>query len=495
MKKQLLKSSTFRFIEIAVATILSILLTPYLIHNLGAENYGLWILLLSTLGWFNFIDLGFSYAVQRNITIYLEQQSNHKINQVFSVAIVLFSTLGLIATLGILTLAIYPSLLGVEGSIRHTASISLSFLAIKVLLDFIMNSFHGFYAAYLRQDIDAKISTLNTIIKSVCIYYLILDFNIYGAVAATIFADIITHSLKIYFAKKLHPSFKFQLHLVKFIEVKKLFAFSKHLVLNGIAKSANQRVDPIIISHLLNLNTLALFSIISGLVTKVEAFVNSAVGIFQAPLTKLVARGAPIEGVFKQIVSINYFIVLIFYTPLAILAEDFIYLWIGPEYTGAAELAPILGMAFICKTISRPVSSLLLAQSNHKLLSVVNLFGTVINIAISIVLGGMFGLLGIAISTAISFFITDVLLHFYLLKRYTQFSILNTSIRFFVTCFLYCFFIVVGKYLMLNFTYLSWLELIALGALLFASISFSSYMIVLQKPLRHKLVNMIIKRN
>ena len=67
MKQQLIKSSTFRTLEILIITVISLVMTPYLIHHLGDVHYGLWILILSALGWFNFIDLGFSYAIQRNI--------------------------------------------------------------------------------------------------------------------------------------------------------------------------------------------------------------------------------------------------------------------------------------------------------------------------------------------------------------------------------------------------------------------------------------------
>ena len=74
MKQQLLKSSIFRTIEIIIITLISLVLTPYLIHHLGDEHYGLWILILSALGWFNFIDLGFAYAIQRNIVLALEKK-------------------------------------------------------------------------------------------------------------------------------------------------------------------------------------------------------------------------------------------------------------------------------------------------------------------------------------------------------------------------------------------------------------------------------------
>lgn len=209
MKEKLLKSSFFRVIEIVIVTLISLAMTPYLIKHLGDENYGLWLLILSTLGWFNFIDLGFSSAVKREIAIALEKDDNHRINVVFSVSVVLFGSLGLIATSCLLLLALQPDMLGINLVNQSTAATALSILAFKVLLDFIMNSYHGFFTAYLRMDIDANISLLNTIIKSVMVYFLIVDMNILGAVIATISADVIAHGLKIVYAKKLNNAFKF----------------------------------------------------------------------------------------------------------------------------------------------------------------------------------------------------------------------------------------------------------------------------------------------
>ena len=114
MKEKLVKSSVFRVIEIVTVTIISLALTPYLIKHLGDENYGLWLLILSTLGWFNFIDLGFSSAVKREIAIALEKADNHRINVVFSVAVVLFGTLGAFAASCLLLLALVPEALGIN---------------------------------------------------------------------------------------------------------------------------------------------------------------------------------------------------------------------------------------------------------------------------------------------------------------------------------------------------------------------------------------------
>lgn len=491
MKKALLRSSFFSAAEIVIVSLISLALTPYLIKHLGDDDYGLWILIISVLGWFSFIDLGFSYAVQRNIVMALEKADHHRINVVFSVSVALFSVLGAIAALCAGVIALFPSILGIDPEKEITTGVALGLLSIKVFFDFLMCCFHGFYSAYLRQDIDAKLSTLNTIIKSALVFYLILDWNIYGAVIATLTADIITHALKIYFAHRLHPDFKFVFHLVKFQEVKDLFAYSKHLVLLGIAESINNRIDPVIISHLLGLKFVAIYNVISSLVMHIESLVQAVVRVFQPVFTKKVAVDADVSDVFRDIISINFFTVLILYAPLAILAEDFILLWIGPDYAEAGALAPILGLAFLCKSVSRPINNLLLAKAQHQLLSVVNIIGAIVNIALSVSLGTIWGLKGIAIATCVGFFISDVILHLYLLNRYTDQSIAVPFFQFAKMAAFYVGIVYLGLHILTYWPPLGWLELFLAAVVCFVSGLVIAWPFVLVSTIKTKLWSMV----
>jgi len=459
MKKLLLRSSSFRFLEVASSSILSIILTPFLIHHLGDSNYGLWLLVLATLGWFNFLDLGLSYAVQRGIVFALEKKDEARVNSIFSVAVTLFSILGSVATAFVVILAFFPHLLGVEERLRDTTFYVLIILAFKVLLDFMMNSFHGFFTAYLRMDIDANISLLNKVVKSFLIFILIKDLNIYGAVIATMVSDILSHSLKIFYAKKLNNKFCFKWDLVRFSEVKELFSFSKHLIATGIANSIKRKADPVVIAHVLGLKYVALYGVISNLTSHIEGLVSAIVGVFQPVFTKKVAQQKSIDSSYKNILSLNFVVVVAFYIPLAILAENFILLWIGPEYSDVSILAFALGFAYSCKSISRPVSSLLLAQANHKLLSVVNLFGAMLNIILSIFLANHYGLQGVAVATAISFFFSDVILHLLLIRRYTSLPVLKPFVFFMLATTLYFLLVNVGWAIMANVEISTWFEL------------------------------------
>jgi O-antigen/teichoic acid export membrane protein len=494
MKDKLLKSSFFRVIEVLSVTMISLAMTPYLIKHLGNESYGLWLLIISTLGWFNFIELGFSSAVKREIAIALENADNHRINVVFSVSVVLFGALGLIAAGCVFILAFVPEILGIDDINQSSAAIALSILALKVLLDFIMNSYHGFFCAYLRMDIDANISLLNTLIKSVLVFFLIVDLNIYGAAIATITADIIAHSLKIYYAKKLNKRFEFSFDFVSFLEIKYLFSYSKHLVAAGIADAVLRRSDPIVISHILGLKYVALYGVINNLVNQIESLIVAIVDVFAPMLNRLVARNSLIDDIFKQVLDINFFVVILLYTPLAILAEDFIYLWIGAEYAQYGYLAGILGFAYICKSVSRPVSSLLLAQANHQLISVVSLFGALLNIVLSITFAQNWGLTGIAIATAISFCISEVILHAILLKRYNDFSITIPVIKFLTLSIIYIALVLIGQAILKNVEPLTWFKLILYAGAISVTLFVFSWFLIITVSMRKHLICLLLKK-
>jgi O-antigen/teichoic acid export membrane protein len=495
MKNEILKSSFVRVFEIVTVTLISLALTPYLIKHLGDNNYGLWLLILSTLGWFNFIDLGFSAAVRREIAIALESSNTSRINVVFSVSVVLFSVLGVVAASFIGFLAIYPEILGITEVNRHVAAVSIGLLTLKVLFDFIMNSFHGFFSAYLRMDIDANISLANTIIKSVIVYFLIVDMNIYGAVIATITADFVTHLLKIYFASKLHKGFEFSFKFISILEVKSLFLYSKHVIASGIASAILRRSDPIVISHIMGLKYVALYGVINTLINQVEALVRAVVDVLNPVITRLVARQVDIGTAFKQTIDINIFLVILLYTPLAILTEDFVTLWIGEKYSFNSDLAFVLGGAFICKAISRPVSAVLLAQANHQLLSVLNLIGAVINIALSIVFAQKWGLLGVAYATMVSYIISECILHLVLLKKYSkQLSLVKPVFKILIAALIYIGSVLIGKEVLSKIPPLNWIELFVSAAIIVTILFTFLWFIILGTQIRQQLINILLKR-
>jgi len=463
MLGKLFSSSFFRFLENIITVVTSLLLTPFLIATLGNENYGLWLLILSMLGWFNIIHLGFPAAVQRHITWALESKSPDSLNRIFSTSILLFSALGIVAIIGLLSLATNPLLLGISDANSEVFTLSLTLLCIKVLWDFVMCSFNGFFACLLRYDIDANISSLNAIVKAILVYYLLLELNIYGAVIATLVADFLSNILKIVYVKRLLPSLSFSLKNASIKEFTDLFHFSKHVIATGVAKTINSKVDPILVTKLFELSLVPIFGIANRLATLVEGFTMSVSGVFLPMFNKMAANNQNMEDTFLKVTSINIMVYSTLYSILFVFSQIFVQLWVGKEFLQSIPILNVLIFSCVCRAVFQSIRDLLFAQANHKYLSFVSMFGAIFNIILSIILAKQFGLIGIAISTSISFLLSDVVLSLLVVKKYNDFNI-KPIIQQLIMALVITYSIgLFGQYLIQQYVATTWSNLILLG--------------------------------
>jgi O-antigen/teichoic acid export membrane protein len=491
MKKQLLTSSVFRLLENIIMVTIALLMTPFFISTLGTNDYGLWLLTLSILGWFNIVDLGFPAAVQRHITIALEKKNSIEINTVFSTSIALFGSLGGLSALGLLILAQYPTFLGVNEASTLTFTTALMMLALKVIWDFLMNAFNGFFAGMLRFDIDANIATSNNIFKALLVFLLIPEMQIMGAVAATLIADFTSNILKIIYAKKLFPPLKFKTDLVSIVELKSLFKFSKHVIAGGIARVISTKSDPILVTRLFELTLVPIYSIANRLCTLVEGFASSVSGIFQPVFTRMMAREENMEAMFNEISLINIAVYSVLYQLLLVFGGLFIVLWVGDAFFDSILLMNILVFSFLCRALSWSIKGVLLAQANHKLLAPTNLFAALVNIACSIFLSQYIGIIGIAVGTAIGFFISDVLLGLMQLKRYNDFNIFPVIRAFILSVLLTYAFGYVGKELIVQNLEQSWFMLVISGIIIFPFILLANWLVLFDKNLKQKSISFL----
>jgi O-antigen/teichoic acid export membrane protein len=485
MKKLLLKGSAFRFLESIISIATVFLLTPYFIDVLGSSNYGLWILILSIMGWFNVIDLGFPQAVQRQIVQALELNDNNRVNTVFSTGLVLFGTLGIIAVAILVGLTQVPAIFGVTDADQITLIHILLILSVKILWGFLMNPFHGFFSGLLRFDIDANLSSLNEVGKSLLVFWLIADLNIWGAVVATLVADIVTNTLKVIYAKRLFPSLQFNPSLVSKEEIITLFSYSKHLVLNGVINTISSKSGPLIITQLFDLHSLAIQKIATNLVLHVQGLVLTITGVFGPVYNKMVARKQNMERIFIQSTSIYLFISTALNTCLLMFGKVFIVLWVGVEFEYAFLILYFIVFSSICTGFSSTANSILLAQANHKLISLLSFGILIIGMPTSIYLGFQFGLIGMSMGAAVTSLIFNLLVRMALFKRYNDYKTAALYKSLALSIFITFTLSYLGSYFLGYFNIDTWIELILAGAVTFPFVVLICWTLLLNKELKH----------
>lgn len=416
MKQLLFNSSLFKFLEAIVGIAASLLLTPYLIGALGAEQYGLWVLVMSILGWFSLMTLGLPWAVQRNIAIYLARNETDNVNKTFSCGFVLFFLLGIAAVIVVVLLALNTEVFNVADE-NQLAGVLLA-LTIKVFWDCLFNAFFGFYSGLYRFDVDAKLTTICSLLQTALMFALVKPLGIKGAIIATLASDLVLRVSQFYSVKKLYPALRFSFDLIDRKEILQLAHFSKYVIAMDLARLVFTRSEATLATQLFNLQTVTLYSIPARLCAHVAALTTSIIHVFFPVFSRKHATNEDVVGVFFSVVRINLFICCTLYLPLIVLSSSFIRLWIGDEFVTSPLIVIGLVFALVCQAVAQPVQDLLFAQENHKLFPVINLTGAGLFLLSTIMLAKAIGLPGIALGMAFSSFVANFVLHLWLMKRY-----------------------------------------------------------------------------
>ena len=136
--KQFLRNALSSYASLILGVILSLVLTRVLLVNLGAETYGLWIVLISIVSYIALLDVGVSTAVVQRIARMTAVGDNEGLADVISTASVFFAVSGAIAVLITMVLApLLASIVNLGSFSPHVAGVTLVLLGVMMAVKFV----------------------------------------------------------------------------------------------------------------------------------------------------------------------------------------------------------------------------------------------------------------------------------------------------------------------------------------------------------------------
>ena len=85
------------YVIIALNTLVGLLYTPYMLHKMGQNEYGLYSLVASVIGYLTILDFGFGNAVIRYTAKFKAEGKQEKQAGLYGMFILMYSAIGLIA--------------------------------------------------------------------------------------------------------------------------------------------------------------------------------------------------------------------------------------------------------------------------------------------------------------------------------------------------------------------------------------------------------------
>ncbi|MCA0153001.1 lipopolysaccharide biosynthesis protein [Winogradskyella vincentii] len=393
------------------------------LDELGDDFIGLESTLRSILGFLNLAELGIGTAI--GFTLYKPLYNNNKeeINKIIALLGVLYKKIGLaILFIGIIISLFFPLIFSETQFSLLLIYFVFYTLLTSTLLAYFINYHASLFGAdqkgYIIQKYFQSFNIIRVLLQViVALYYknfflyiiLELIFSILYSIILRLKIRQIYPWLVIHYDEK-SSVIKEYPEIIR--KVKQVF-FHK---MSGFVKSGT---DNILIYALINLQSVALFGNYFLVFSKLNSLIMMAFAGTGSAVGNLIAEDDKdnVNKVFWELVSIQFFIAGFFSLAIYYTMDQLILLWLGEKYV----LSKIILILFISNFFMMQITATINRFKNAYGLYAdiwAAIIEALINLAVSLILGSLYGISGIVAGTVSSLFIIGVLWKPYYLFKY-----------------------------------------------------------------------------
>jgi O-antigen/teichoic acid export membrane protein len=380
-------------------------LSPFILHHLGDEAFGLWVLIFSVTGYYGLFDLGIRSSIIRYVAKYSAVGQNDELNHLINTALFTYSGIGVVTVLITLLASLFMgSIFHISGDALHEARWLFIIVGTSVALGFPLGVFGGILEGLQRFYVLNLTSMTSTLVRAgVIVLALRHGCGLLTVAFITVSLPLITSVINAAIVLR-SLRLEFGPHYLDRESLKRIATYSGTTFILIVATRLRFKTDAVIIGTFLSSAAITYFTIGSRLVDYAGEVVSGLAQVFVPMSSKSDATG-DLAGLRKIFVAGNRACALIIFpmtAVLIILGKSVIEAWVGPQYVAASY--PVMLVLVIPYTLLLAQSAsgrVLYGMAKHRALAVVMLLEGIANVFLSIFLVKRFGILGDAAGTAI----------------------------------------------------------------------------------------------
>jgi O-antigen/teichoic acid export membrane protein len=404
-KIELVKNVGSSWFALGMNVLVGLFLSPYILHRLGDEAFGLWVLIFSVTGYYGLFDLGIRSSIIRYVAKYSAVGDNEQLNALINTALIAYGAIGSICLVVTLIGTRYvDAWFTVPASFLTTARWLLLMVGASVALGFPLGVFSGILEGLQRFYLLNSTTVASTIIRAVLIIIALQHGGGLLSVALiTVSLPLLTQIVNTFVVLHILP-LRFSPRNMDRASMKRIASYSGTTFMIIIATRLRFKTDAIVIGTLLSSAAITYFAIASRLIDYASEVVSSLSQIFIPMSSQSDAQGDS-ERLQKLLVLGNRACALIIFpitAILAILGKSVIQTWVGAKYVPLSY--PVLLILVFSQTLMLAQSAsgrILWGLAKHRTLAYVLLAEGAVNLIMSIALVRHYGIVGDAIGTAV----------------------------------------------------------------------------------------------
>ena len=411
--QQIKYGSLISYITILFSILAGLIYTPWMIATIGKEDYGLYTLVVSVIGFF-LMDFGLSTTISRFVAKYNVKGDQKSIGNLLGVAYKLYLLFDLLLCISLIVFYfcspyIYKELTPIELDRFRIAYVIASVFSV---ISFPCLALNGLMIAN-EKFIQLKLCDLFHKIGVVVLMVLALLFGggLYSLVVVNALIGVAVILIKFWTISRtteidVNWSSKDRGIL------KNICEYSSWVSIISICQRSIFNIMPTIIGVFLGSVEIAVFGVAMILEAYVYNFTNAIGGLFLPRVTRLVSRGCEGELLTLMIcvgriqLIVISLVLIIFFT----VGSDFITLWLGADFKSVYICTLILIIPSILQAPQEIANTMIMTTNRVKSQAYVFIVMALVNICLSFILIELYGIIGVAISICVSYFLRTTLM-------------------------------------------------------------------------------------
>jgi O-antigen/teichoic acid export membrane protein len=403
----LLKSVGSNWLGTIVTIGAAYVLTPFAIHTLGVERYGVWALIASITGYLGLLMLGVPMAAVRHLAQHVAKGDQDRVNTVIGSCAALYLGAGIVALIvGAALFEFFAATYPIPAPLQSDAYLAFAVTALYIAAGFLGLLPEGVMAArdeFVRRNAVRTASVLLRVGLTLMLLRLVPSLATLAIIQLGCLA--FDFSLSWLLIRRRYPHTRMSLRACEWSVVRGILSFSVYVLLLQAGARLSFETDALVIGAFLGVETIPYFTVANSLIIYLMEFIVAIAAVVMPTATRLneQQRRGELTDVVLKWSKIALSLTLMGGLFLLLLGSRFIAWWIDPSFEQpAGQVLQVLVASYLVFLPVRGVAlPVLMGLGKARWPAIGFLVAGVLNLVLSLALVKPLGLTGVAIGTAI----------------------------------------------------------------------------------------------
>lgn len=312
-------------------------LTPFLVHRIGQEAYGIFTITTIVTGYVSLMNFGFGQAVTKHVAQYAAVDDTENLTLTVSAGLLIFPAIGIIGGIVIYVLSgwLVSDVFNITPAMREDALVAIQLSALGFFLIMLTSFLEGLAMGVNRFDNPNVIRTLRVVLSSgFMVIFVLSGYGLVGVMVGNLIGQAISTMVAVIWTFRLVPQPRMRGATKK---VRELFNFGKFIFVSRVFNTTAAQVGTTALGIVSTMASVTQYSIATRIITTGMEFFERLFDLM-FPMSAALHSQNQKDRLSQIFVSLMRW-QLVLFIPILILTlfhgRWLLRFWLGPEFVAS----------------------------------------------------------------------------------------------------------------------------------------------------------------